>query len=238
MNSVWLTTMFSYSWRRAIYTVNPSQASLDDPDVLTTPRNKGHESIAYLTYIVDNYSSLPSVIAFLHSHRSGFLRAWHVDAPLHDNVAAMRSLQLGYIRRTGYVNLRCNWNPGCTRLHLKNSHITKAVWDDVFNNTSTSPIAADTVPANNNSNSNNNHHHHSSGGTRDTRSTQHVFSFPSQVAVPCCAQFAVSREQVHKRPLHDYIKFRDFIITTPRDDATSGRIMEFLWHIIFGQDAV
>jgi hypothetical protein len=51
--------------------------------------------MAYLTHIIDHYStSLPSVMAFIHAHRQGFLQAWHIDAPFPDNVLAMRSLRL------------------------------------------------------------------------------------------------------------------------------------------------
>ncbi|KAL6230613.1 hypothetical protein BDW75DRAFT_62600 [Aspergillus navahoensis] len=86
-------------WQRAIYTVNPSKSTLADDKRLKTPLNKGHESMAYLTYLIDHYDRLPSTIAFIHSHRSGFLTAWHVDAPLHNNVAALWSLRLDFVQR-------------------------------------------------------------------------------------------------------------------------------------------
>ncbi|KAK5188338.1 hypothetical protein LTR47_011702 [Exophiala xenobiotica] len=80
-------------WKHAIYTVNPSQPPGEHSDMLTTPVNKGREALAYLSYIIDNYnSSIPSIVTFLHAHRNGFFQAWHVDTPLHDNVAATRSL--------------------------------------------------------------------------------------------------------------------------------------------------
>jgi hypothetical protein len=183
--------------------------------------------MAYLTYIIDNYnSSLPSTIAFLHSHRNGFLRAWHVDSPLHDNVDAMRALQIPFVARNGYVNLRCNWNPGCGR-HSANTHVTPTVWEELFNETSTPPMndgerwkvsMPDAV---------------SSKEDRDK-----AMYLRGHTAAACCAQFAVSKEQVLKRPIDDYIKFRDWIIHTKKNDAKSGRVMEFLWHVIFGKDSV
>jgi hypothetical protein len=54
--------------------------------------------MAYLTYLIDDYDALPSSMVFLHSHRDGFTVAWHVNAPLHDNVAAMRALQLDFVQ--------------------------------------------------------------------------------------------------------------------------------------------
>ena len=61
---------------------------------------------------------------------------------------------------------------------------------------------------------------------------------PEQVGSACCAQFAVSKERVLQRPKKDYEKFRQWVTETEKSDAKSGRIMEFLWHVIFGMDAV
>ncbi len=165
--------------------------------------NKGHEAMAYLSYIIDNYDTLPSTLAFLHSHRNGFLTAWHTDTPLHDNVDALRTLQLAFVQSNGYVNLRCNWNPGCLEAHRDNAHVTPDVWKDIF------------------------------GGTPTNMS-----QFPVKLGAACCAQFAVSKDQVRKRSLSDYHHFRDWIVDTEQSDAKSGRVMEFLWHVIFGKDGV
>lgn len=141
MKLAWVGSLTQYclfSWQGAIYLVNSQQKESTDL-TLTTPVNKGHESMAYLTYIIDHYYALPATIAFLHSHRSGFLQAWHVDAPLHDNVAAMRALQIDFVQRNGYINLRCNWNPGCKAGHRRNKHVTEQVWTEIFDGTSTPP---------------------------------------------------------------------------------------------------
>ncbi|PYH93206.1 hypothetical protein BO71DRAFT_328290 [Aspergillus ellipticus CBS 707.79] len=210
-------------WQRAIYIVNPSSTTAADDTRLKTPLNKGHESMAYLTYLIDHYDTLPSTIAFLHSHRAGFLMAWHVDAPLHDNVLAMRSLQLDFVQQNGYVNLRCNWNPGCRADHRTNRHITEEVFTEVFEGTSTPPLNATGV---------------STMQDSESPDNQKFLQMPKHVAASCCAQFAVSRDQVHRRPREDYIKIRQWVIDTDRDDASSGRVMEFLWHIIFGRESI
>lgn len=195
----------------------------NDPSdlTLTTPVNKGHESMAYLTYIVDHYYALPATIAFLHSHRSGFLQAWHVDAPLHDNVAAMRALQTNFVQSNGYVNLRCNWNPGCKAGHRRNKHVTEQVWTEIFDGTSTPPLNAS-----------------ESLSTPADSGDQRYLRMPELVGAACCAQFAVSREQVLSRPRDDYVKIRQWVIDTGKSDAQSGRVMEFLWHVIFGKESV
>ncbi|KAJ5833556.1 hypothetical protein N7474_001867 [Penicillium riverlandense] len=212
-------------WQRAIYTVNPSADSGADPERLTTPSNKGHESMAYLTYVIDHYDDLPSIIVFLHSHRSGFLLAWHVDAPLHDNVAAMRMLQLDFVRQNGYVNLRCNWNPGCKESHRYNRHVTDQVWYDIFEGTSTPALNV------------------SEGISPATEyqleaPAQNYMRKPDQIGAACCAQFAVSSDQVRRRPREDYVKIRQWVLDTELNDASSGRVLEFLWHVIFGMEAV
>ncbi|PWY91468.1 hypothetical protein BO94DRAFT_513606 [Aspergillus sclerotioniger CBS 115572] len=211
-------------WQRAIYVVNPSKAAAADSRQLTTPLNKGHESMAYLTYLIDNYDSLPATIAFLHSHRSGFLMAWHVDAPLHDNVLAMKDLQLDFVQQNGYVNLRCNWNPGCKQDHRTNRHVTEEVFTDIFEGTSTPPINSTGIST--------------MQDQFELAQDQEFLRMPKRVAAACCAQFAVSREQVLKRPREDYLRIRQWIINTDKDDASSGRVMEFLWHVIFGKESI
>ncbi len=217
VNTALLTRLFqSFSWQHAIYTVNPTS-----PTALTTPLNKGHESMAYLSYIIDNYASLPSTLAFLHSHRSGFFSAWHTDAAFHDNVNALRALRIPFVQSNGYVNLRCNWNPGCKEAHRYNKHVTPDVWRDVFAGTSTASkfSSNSTIPSR-------------------IEKREHSQGSEGQVGAACCAQFAVSRERVLQRPMSDYQQFRQWVVDTTMSDAQSGRVMEFLWHVIFGMDAV
>lgn len=191
------------SWQAAIYTVNPS-SNTTSATTLTTPMNKGRESMAYLSYVIDNYANLPSTLAFIHSHRAGFLSAWHTDTPLHDNVDALRSLRIPFVQANGYVNLRCNWNPGCLEAHRQNAHVTPEVWRDVFVVTS----------------------------------KEEEEEAPMLVGAACCAQFAVSRERVLERPVGDYERFREWVVETEKSDAKSGRVLEFLWHVIFGMEAI
>ncbi|KAJ5113851.1 hypothetical protein N7456_002385 [Penicillium angulare] len=206
-------------WQRAIYIVNPSYESTMNTHVLKTPLNKGHEAMAYLTYVIDHYNTLPSTIAFLHAHRSGFLMAWHVDAPLHDNVNAMQALQIPFVQQNGYVNLRCNWNPGCKDDQRINTHVTDEIWSDFFQGTSTPPL-------------------NKSSQYEVQEVGKRYAQKPMQVAAACCAQFAVSRDQVQRRPRDDYVKMRQWLFDTQLTDRKSGRVFEFLWHVIFGMDSV
>ena len=161
--------------------------------------------MAYLTYIINNYDILPGIITFLHPHRDGFFSGWHTDTALHSNVDALRDLNLSFVEAQGYVNLRCNWNPGCRDADRNNEHVNAEIWADVFEGTST---------------------------------PQRLVPFPEQVGQACCAQFAVSKEAVRKRPRTDYERMREWLLTTELSDRKSGRVMEFLWQVVFGMDAV
>ncbi|KAJ5948036.1 hypothetical protein N7466_001051 [Penicillium verhagenii] len=183
-------------WPNAVYVI-------DDPESeYHVAENKGKESNVYLTWIIDNYDSLPEYMVFLHAHRF----ASHVELNEQDNALTVQRLQLDYVRKTGYVNLRCDWTPGCPdevypfrQLAGRTTEIAFAgAWIKIFNNT----------------------------------------DIPEVIGTPCCAQFAVTKEQVLARPLSDYEHYYRWLMDTQLDDETSGRVFEYLWHIIFGQDPV
>lgn len=53
---------------------------------------------------------------------------------------------------------------------------------------------------------------------------------PEVIGVPCCSQFALSREKVHERPIGDYIRVRQWLLDSPLDASITGRIFEYSWH--------
>ncbi|KAF1356140.1 hypothetical protein BDV97DRAFT_374020 [Delphinella strobiligena] len=113
-----------------------------------------------------------------------------------------------YSNRNGYANLRCIPNPGCP------DEIEP--FREPYDETRTAENAF-------------------SEAWRSIFGDQEI---PHVSATPCCAQFAVSKEQVLKRPLSFYTRARRWLQNTPLDDDTSGRVFEYLWHIIFGQEPV
>lgn len=192
-------------WQHAVYTVDDIAAPLH------TERNKGREANVYLTYIIDNYDKLPSTIAFIHPHENGWPEAWHTDSPGYSNAKSLQTLNLDFVQRNGYANLRCLHNPGCPDeiqplryppredAEMADQERKYAeVWGHVFNNT----------------------------------------DVPTVVATPCCAQFAVSKDQVHKRPKEDYVRLHTYLMESELSDKILGRIYEYMWHIIFGQEPV
>lgn len=72
----------------------------DDPDALTVPINKGNEAMVYLTYIIDNYNSLPDVMFFHHDHN----QAWH---QMFSSIYELAHLNLDTVLRDGYLSPRC-----------------------------------------------------------------------------------------------------------------------------------
>ncbi|MCJ1466068.1 hypothetical protein MMC07_004687 [Pseudocyphellaria aurata] len=88
----------------AVYVVNNSTAPLHPP------KNKGHEVMVYLTYIIDNYAHLPDIAIFMHAHR------WtqhNSDLLDYDAVQMISKLSDDHVVREGYFNMRCKWDPGC-----------------------------------------------------------------------------------------------------------------------------
>ncbi|EXJ71512.1 uncharacterized protein A1O5_05320 [Cladophialophora psammophila CBS 110553] len=183
---------------------------MDEPNegMLHPPLNKGREAMAYLTFIIDHYHVLPSYMVFVHPHLRGWPEAWHTDSDDHDQINYIRSLRLEYLEQHGYANMRCIHDPGCP-----------------------AEIQVDRQ--------------------EDHRTAQHAMreawpymfggnstEIPKVIAQPCCSQFAISKTQALKRSKADYEHYRQWLLDTPLDDATSGRVFEYLWHVIFGQEAV
>lgn len=198
-NTTWVSDRLR-NWRAMIY-------NTDDPDApLTVPLNKGKETMVYLTYIIDNYHSLPDYAIFTHANRF----QWHNDDPDYDGLAVLRRLQLPHIHSQGYVNLRCVWVLGCP--------VEIRPFDD----------EGDTDP----------YKKTASVYKRAFQELMPGMEVPPQVGQSCCAQFAATRETILSRERSEYEGMREWIMATDLDDATSGRVFEYMWHIIFGKEAV
>lgn len=74
----WLDEFFS-DWERNVYVMNDASAQL------TVARNKGRESMAYLTFLIDNYHDLPEYMVFLHSLRY----QWHNEDPMYGTLGTL-----------------------------------------------------------------------------------------------------------------------------------------------------
>lgn len=180
----------------------------EDEGMLHPPKNKGREAMAYLTFLIDHYANLPSSMVFLHPHLEGWPKAWHTDNGNYNNADSVRSLRLDYVQEHGYANMRCIHAPGCP----------------------------DEIQV-----SRQNPNHAAERAMVDAWPFMFGGNFsdiPAVIAQPCCSQFAVSKDQVLKRTRKDYIRYRQWLLDSELDDATTGRVFEYLWHVIFGKEAV
>ena len=187
--------------------LNTSIYVVDDNDPnarLRVPKNKGHEAMVYLTYIIDHYDELPDSVLFFHPHKG----TWHNNILNDlDTATTIRRLNDAHVARKGYFNSRCHHDPGCPDwLHLDRP---EAEWDLFKKNEErffTSKVWRELHP---------------------------LGPLPTAISQPCCAQFAVSRDRIRAQPQSEYIRYRDWLLWTHLEDEVSGRIMEYTWQYIF-----
>ena len=126
-----------------------------------------------------------------------------------DGVPPLKNLQLPYVNKVGYANMRCSWTIGCPTEIRPEKKITKVE----------AALEADNQRANTEA--------AYSYAFRQLFPDKEV---PEAVGVHCGAQFALSRWKVLERPKEDYIRYRDWLYNTPLEDSVSGRILEYSWH--------
>ncbi|KAL8940651.1 MAG: hypothetical protein Q9216_002699 [Gyalolechia sp. 2 TL-2023] len=121
-------------------TLNVSIFVANDPSAtLHPPKNKGHEVMIYLSYLIDYYDRLPDIVLFMHAHR------WthHNNLLLGFDASQMiNSLNGAHVMREGYVNMRCHWSPGCPEwlrptgtqdtLGKQEETVLKRCWHELF----------------------------------------------------------------------------------------------------------
>ena len=186
--------------------LTPAIYTVDDPNAdLTVPKNKGHEVMVYLTYIIDHYYNLSDVTMFMHSHQI----AWHNNDLLDSNaVNIIRRLNGQKVMRDGYMNLRCHLDPGCP------DHIHPVLDTETSDDTLNIPEAVVM-------------------GKAWLELFPDATAPPKVLSQPCCAQFAVSQDRIQSIPLERYVFYRDWLLNTPLKDNLSGRVWEYVWQYIF-----
>jgi hypothetical protein len=186
----------------AIYEVDNAHA------MLKVPKNKGHEAMVYLTYIIDHWVNLPDIMIFTHAHKV----TWHNNFILNlDTAEHIKRLRDDRVTRQGYMNLRCHLDPGCPNwIHLDRAEIDFDMIIKPEERAFSAELFSELFP-----------------GHRP----------PPVLSQPCCAQFAVSSERVRDNPKVLYEHLRDWLLATPLEDTDSGRIFEYTWQYLFTRNA-
>jgi hypothetical protein len=171
---------------------------------LLIPKNKGHEAMVYLTYIIDHYDELADTTIFLHPHRT----TWHNNDLLDsDAVKTIQHLSDAHVARVGYFNTRCHHEPGCpigyVSTALKKSSISIVRWK------------RDTLLP--------------KSGMNSTLG----FRCPRQFLSLAVHNSLLARDRVRQQPRSEYIRYRDWLLNTRLDDIMSGRVMEYSWQYLF-----
>ena len=187
--------------------VNTSVYVVDMPNG-GVPANKGHEAMAYLTYIIDHYDNLSDTTLFFHAHPE----AWHNNVLLDMSSAkTVQRLSSARVEREGYMNSRCHHDPGCPNwIHVDRP---EAEWD--LATKGEEPYFTSTV----------------------WKELHGDAPIPPAISQPCCSQFAVSRDRIRSVPISRYEHIRNWLLTTGLFDGVSGRIMEYTWQLIFTDGA-
>jgi Protein of unknown function (DUF3431) len=211
----WLDPL-SKLYHFCVYTVD---APVPDSRYLQVPANRGHEAMAYLTFIIDNYDHIPSAGAvFVHGARF----QWHNDEPQYDNVALLSALNISRaLEPSAYHNLRCDWSLSTCPSSVPpqgsfetSSQATLVPWDDRAASDAGLPNALATI-----------------FGSEDAMAVR--LGGSDSVRSQCCAQFVVSRESILRHSREEYIALRQWLIEDKRGDLVVGRILSYVWQILF-----
>ncbi|KAF2731032.1 hypothetical protein EJ04DRAFT_514865 [Polyplosphaeria fusca] len=189
--------------------LNTAVYEVDNPSAsLRVPKNKGHEAMVYLTYIIDHYDHLPDTVVFAHAHR----KAWHNNFLLDlDTAITIKRLRDERVARQGYMNLRCHLDPGCPNW----IHVDRAKVDfDDFRKPEEQRFSPELFQS-------------MFPGHRP----------PPVLSQPCCAQFAVSSERIRDNSKKLYEHLRNWLLDTHLEDKDSGRIFEYMWQYLFTRNA-
>lgn len=182
--------------------------------LLSVPANKGNEAMAYLTHIIDHYDKLADVVLFHHSHR----KSWHQEL---DSLTEVRSLRPSYVARKGYASTRCL--PGCENvIPLADFAADFSLFPRIGRDVQLASLLHEFMD-------------------NDRRANQGVdddafLSGITKLAAPCCSQFAASRHAIRARSREWWMRLRQWLIDTPLDNRTSGRLLEYTWHIWLGEE--
>ena len=178
--------------------------------------------------LIDNYDNIPAAGAvFVHGSRF----AWHNDSPKYDNAELLAALNTtSALASSGYHNLRCDWSAStCPADSVPQGSFETGLTAKLepFNTRVVSDAAMPRALA-------------SIFGGSDSSAGTLLLGRGDGVKSQCCAQFIVSRANIYQHSREEYFALRQWVLdagtnpnSAPLDDRISGRILSYLWHILF-----
>lgn len=135
--------------------------------------------------------------------------AWHVDGALRGSMLfSLSRLDFNQVLVRHYVNLRVSWENACPDWINTTKRVDESSKKE-------EPFMRDAFAAN---------------FGPDVQA-------PEILAGPCCSQFAVTRDAVHRRPRSQYKRSMDWLIETDWSDYIVGRTWEHMWPWLFREKA-
>ncbi|PYI00756.1 hypothetical protein BO78DRAFT_354979 [Aspergillus sclerotiicarbonarius CBS 121057] len=131
---------------------------------------------------------------------------WHNDVGDMVSSSLLGRLSLDAVKQAGYANLRCQHRPGCPVAVRPFDPAMALNHNVVYRNFTSIYMDLFAVPRE---------------------------QVPSEVGGVCCGQFVLTRDRIRERPRDDYVRMRDWALTTDMDTFAAGSVFEMLWHIIF-----
>jgi hypothetical protein len=215
----WLDSLAG-KYHICIYTAD-STAALDPSSTLRVPANRGHEAMAYLTFLIDNYHTLPaSGAVFVHGTRF----SWHNDDPSYDNLALLTSLNVSNaVEPAGYHNMRCDWSAGTCPPNVKAQGSLETRMQAKVAPWELRTVADAAIPA-----------AFAQIFGQNVEAENVLLGSADVLRSQCCAQFVVSRDSIWQHKREEYLALRAWLMeAAPDDDRVSGRILSYLWHVLF-----
>ncbi|RAL10676.1 DUF3431 domain-containing protein [Aspergillus homomorphus CBS 101889] len=188
--------------------------------------------MGYLTFLIDNYDQLPAAgMVFVHGSRW----AWHNDHGEYDNAALLGALNMSAaLQPWGYHNLRCDWSVGTCpatqpaqgSLELQLQSVLEP-WSARMASDVALPRALAALFG------------------HDPRDVHALLGRNDPVRAQCCAQFVVARPNAWQHSRDEYVALRQWLLdgmnprpgrknsAAPADDRVAGRILSYIWHILF-----
>jgi hypothetical protein len=183
----------------------------DDPTAKhTVPMNKGREAMVYLSFLIDRYDSLPELMVFMHAGRT----AWHNNYLFDLKSATMvQRLRRSYVRKKGFVQLRCDQDASCRHVH----EVTEAGYRATV---LTSDVKGEL-----------------SAQYAEFHQIWDVIlpgrPIPPRLGTVSGSQFALTRETALKVPLKELTRLRQWMMDVDYSRWKTGSVFEYLWQVIF-----